>query len=66
MVLYKLDQYYPDYKDEIFEGHDIKNFDVYSHDDKVGSVQNMMVDETGHFRYFIVDTGFWVFGKKVL
>ena len=66
MVLYKLDDYYPDYQDEIFDGHDIKNFDVYADDDKVGSVQNMMVDETGHFRYFIVDTGFWVFGKKVL
>jgi len=27
----------------------------------------MLVDETdGRFRYFIIDTGFWVFGKKVL
>ena len=68
MVLYKLDDYYPNYQKDIFDGYDIKNFDVYAADnDKVGSVKNVMVDETdGRFRYFIVDTGFWVFGKKVL
>ena len=66
MVLYKLDEYYPSYQNEIFDSYDIKNFDVYAQDDKVGSVTNMMVDDEGHFRYFIVDTGFWVFGKKVL
>jgi len=27
--------------------------------------ENMLVDETdGRFRYFIIDTGFWVFGRK--
>jgi len=24
----------------------------------------MLVDEEGHFRYFIVDLGFWIFGKS--
>ncbi len=68
MALYKLDEYYPDYQKDILDGYDIKNFDVYAVDnDKVGSVKNVMVDETdGRFRYFIVDTGFWVFGKNVL
>ncbi|MBD2773989.1 PRC-barrel domain-containing protein [Iningainema tapete] len=66
MALYKLDEYYPNYQNEIFDGYEIKNFDVYAQDDKVGSVTNMMIDDEGHFRYFIVDTGFWVFGKKVL
>lgn len=65
MVLYKLDEYYPDYQSEIFDGYDIKSFDVYAQDD-IGSVKNMMVDDDGNFRYFIVDTGFWVFGKNVL
>lgn len=66
MTLYKLDEYYPDYQNDIFDGYDIKSFDVYARDDKVGSVKNMMVDEDGSFRYFIVDTGFWIFGKNVL
>ncbi|OWY67910.1 photosystem reaction center subunit H [cyanobacterium TDX16] len=66
MTLYKLDEYYPEYQNDIFDGYDIKSFDVYAQDDKVGSVKNMMVDEDGSFRYFIVDTGFWIFGKNVL
>ncbi|WP_315787962.1 PRC-barrel domain-containing protein [Fischerella sp. JS2] len=66
MVLYKLDEYYPNYQNEIFDGYNIKNFDVYAQDNKVGSVTNMMIDDEGYFRYFIVDTGFWVFGKKIL
>jgi uncharacterized protein (TIGR02271 family) len=42
---------------------------VYSktNDEKIGTVNDVLVDEDqGRFRYFIVDTGFWVFGKKVL
>jgi len=67
MALYKLDEYKPNYAQEIFGGHDIKNFDVYADDDRVGSVKNILVDEDdGRFRYFIIDTGFWVFGKNVL
>jgi len=67
MALYKLDEtYYSNYQNDIFDGYDIKKFDVYALDDKVGSVTNVMVDEEGRFRYFIVDTGFWIFGKNVL
>lgn len=66
MVLYKLNEYDPDYKDA-FHGKDILSFDVYGQDDdKVGSVKNVMVDEEDRLRYFIVDTGFWIFGKNIL
>lgn len=66
MSLVKIDEVYPDYT-EYFDGHDIKTFDVYAADDKVGSVKNVLVDEDdGRFRYFIIDTGFWVFGKNIL
>lgn len=67
MALYKIDDFYKDYK-EAFGGYDIKSFDVYAEDnDKVGSVKNVLVDEdSGRFRYFIVDTGFWFTGKQVL
>lgn len=72
MALMKLGDYYPDYRDMTseagFDLGDIKDSDVYAQDgDKVGSVYDVLVDEqTGKFRYYVVDTGFWIFGKKVL
>lgn len=73
MALIKLTDYYADHEKDLFNGRKITNFSVYANDaddndrDKVGSVKDMLVDETnGRFRYFIVDTGFWVFGKNVL
>jgi len=73
MALLKLHDYYPDHTKDLFGGHHITNFSVYANDaddndqDKVGSVKDMLVDEnSGRFRYFIIDTGFWIFGKKVL
>lgn len=79
MALLKLEDFYPDYKDmssgQGFDLGDIKDFTVYAQDenkaqtdqDKVGSVHTVLVDEQdGRFRYYVVDTGFWIFGKKVL
>ncbi|WP_373528518.1 DUF2382 domain-containing protein [Nostoc sp.] len=67
MVLYKLEDFEPSYRDA-FEGHDIKGLGVYTQgtDEKVGTVNDVLVDEEGHFRYLVVDLGFWIFGKKVL
>ena len=44
------------------------DYDVYSDrdDEKVGTVKNIWVDESGRFGYLVVDTGFWIFGKQVL
>lgn len=67
MALVKIADLYPNYVDDIFGGDDIKGFDVYSDtEDQIGSVDNIIVDENGKFRYLVVDTGFWIFGKKVL
>lgn len=68
MPLYKLSDYDADYLNGAFEGKDIKGMDVYAGntDDKVGSVHDVLVDQTGSMRYLVVDTGFWIFGKKVL
>lgn len=67
MALVKLTDFYPNYKQDIFGGDDIKGYDVYAEtNDKVGGVYDVLVDESGRFRYFVIDTGFWVFGKKVL
>ncbi|MGF1539148.1 MAG: DUF2382 domain-containing protein [Pleurocapsa sp.] len=67
MALAKIADLYPDYKEDIFGGEDIKSFSVYDYTkDKIGSVYDIIVDETGRFRYLVIDTGFWIFGKKVL
>lgn len=68
MALQRLEEFYPNYREEIFAGDDIKGFDVYAgdSDEKVGTVYDALVDETGRFRYLVVDTGIWIFGKKVL
>lgn len=67
MALVKIADLYPNYKKDIFDNNDIKNFSVYDYSDqKIGSVHDILVDETGRFRYLVIDTGFWIFGKKVL
>jgi uncharacterized protein (TIGR02271 family) len=67
MVLYKLEDFEPNYRDAL-EGNDLKGLGVYTQgtDEKIGTVSDVLVDEEGHFRYLVVDLGFWIFGKKVL
>ncbi|MGH1392940.1 MAG: DUF2382 domain-containing protein [Trichormus sp.] len=67
MVLYKLEDFDPNYRDTL-QGDDIKGLGVYTerNNEKIGTVNDVLVDEDGHFRYLIVDLGFWIFGKKVL
>jgi uncharacterized protein (TIGR02271 family) len=68
MALVKIHDFYPNYRDEIFGGTDIKGMDIYAGttDEKIGTVYDILLDDTGRFRYLVVDTGFWIFGKKVL
>ncbi|MES1024290.1 DUF2382 domain-containing protein [Gloeocapsa sp. BRSZ] len=67
MALLKISDFDPDYR-EAFDGNDVKGMSVYAQgsDEKIGTVSDVLVDEEGNFRYFIVDLGFWIFGKKVL
>jgi hypothetical protein len=67
VALHKLEDFDPKYQDAV--GRDeIKGLDVYTDkdDEKAGTVKNILVDEAGRFRYLVVDTGFWIFGKQVL
>jgi uncharacterized protein (TIGR02271 family) len=67
MPLSKIGDLYPNYQEDIFDGDDIKSFSVYSdNDQKVGSVNDVLVDENGRFRYLVISTGFLGLGKKVL
>jgi uncharacterized protein (TIGR02271 family) len=66
MPLYKLKDFDPNYS-ESFGGEDVKKLDVYTQgNDKIGNVDEVLVDDEGRFRYLVVDTGAWFFGKKVL
>ncbi|GET41561.1 PRC-barrel domain-containing protein AvaK [Microseira wollei NIES-4236] len=68
MLLYKIEDFNPNYRQEAFDGDDIKGLNVYAGNtnDKIGTIDTLLVDETGRFRYFVLDTGAWIFGKKVL
>ena len=65
MALYKIKDFDPNYRDH-FDGQDVKDLDLYSGDERIGSVNDVLVDEEGSFRYLIVSTGAWIFGKKVM
>jgi uncharacterized protein (TIGR02271 family) len=67
MALYKLQDFDPNYR-ETFQDKDIKGQGVYTEgsNEKVGTVSEILVDDEGHFRYLVIDLGFWIFGKKVL
>lgn len=68
MRLYRLEDLNSNYRQKIFDGADIQRFDVYaaSMEDKIGTVDNLLVDEAGNVRYLVLDTGLGIFGKKVL
>jgi uncharacterized protein (TIGR02271 family) len=65
MPLYRIKDFDPDYRDH-FGNDDVKGLDLYSRDEKIGSVNDVLVDEDGQFRYLVINTGAWIFGKKVL
>jgi uncharacterized protein (TIGR02271 family) len=65
MALHKIKDFDPDYRDH-FDDHDVIGYDLYSGDDKVGAVDDILVDDMGSFRYLVVNTGLWILGKKVL
>lgn len=68
MALYKIESFFPDRQQEKFLDKNIKKYPVYAENTeaRVGFVRDVLVDDEGRFRYFVVETGFWVFGKKVL
>lgn len=65
MALHRIKDFNPDYRDH-FDNQDVVGFSLYSGDEKVGSVDDLLVDDTGRFRYLVINTGAWILGKKVL
>jgi uncharacterized protein (TIGR02271 family) len=64
MALHKIKDFDPDYMERFDE--DIIGLDLYSGNDKVGTVDDILVDDNGSFRYFVIHTGAWILGKKTL
>jgi uncharacterized protein (TIGR02271 family) len=65
MALMKLKDFDPDYRSH-FDDQDVKGLDLYGGNEKIGSVDDVLVDESGKFRYLVINTGIWILGKKVL
>ncbi|MBA2747859.1 MAG: DUF2382 domain-containing protein [Tatlockia sp.] len=66
MPLVKIEDYDPSYRDSLGDS-DLKGMGVYTQaDEKIGTINDILVDEDGQFRYLVVDLGFWIFGKQVL
>lgn len=70
MPLHHLKDYYPNYRETLTDGNQMKSIDSYSvyaqGEDRVGSAKDLLVDDSGRFRYLVIDTGPWIFGKTVL
>ena len=54
-----------DYRDSTWtDGHDLAGYDVEATDGSIGNVDQATNDVSN--AYVVVDTGFWIFGKKRL
>ena len=65
MALHRIKDFDPDYQMH-FDDHDFRGLDLYAGNDKIGSVDDVLVDDEGQLRYLVINTGVWILGKKVL
>jgi PRC-barrel domain len=65
MALYKIEEFDSDYQTR-FAQNDIRVFDLYSKNEKIGSIEDILVDDSGQIRYLVVNIGLWIFGKRTL
>ena len=65
MPLYRISE--TEFRDQVFGDDRITGYSAYIQEhQKIGTVKDILVDEEGHFRYLIIETGFWIFGKQIL
>lgn len=60
MTLLPFKDYYANLPDRIdtWEAADLKSFALYTNgNQKIGTIRDVLVDDTGHFRYLVVDAG---------
>lgn len=66
MALHKIKDFDPDYRKHFPEQQHILEYDLYAGSEKVGSIKDLLVDDSGKFRYLVIHTGGWFVGKNVL
>ncbi|BBD69514.1 hypothetical protein NIES4072_31530 [Nostoc commune NIES-4072] len=65
MSVHKIEDFDANYHQQDSQEH-LQGFDLYSKDDLIGSADDLLVDDDGYIRYLVINTGIWIFGKKVL
>lgn len=65
MALQRIKDFDPDYRSR-FDPHAIVGYRLYSGEHEIGFVDDLVVDESGRFRYLVVNPNTWILGKKVL
>jgi uncharacterized protein (TIGR02271 family) len=65
MALHKIKDFDPEYRTH-FEDQDLIGYHAYAGPEKIGSVDDLLVDDEGKIRYLVINTGFWIMGKQVL
>jgi stress response protein YsnF len=65
MSLHKIEDFDANYHQQNSQEH-IRGFDLYAEDEKIGSADDILVDDDGRIRYLVIKTGIWMFGTKVL
>ncbi|HCF27357.1 MAG TPA: photosystem reaction center subunit H [Cyanobacteria bacterium UBA11049] len=66
MPLHKIADFDPNYK-ETFGGEDVVGLNLYTEGEReIGTVVDVLVDDEGHFRYLVINTGVDTAGKQIL
>ena len=65
MTLHKIKDFNTDYKQH-FNNNEIIGIGLYSGNEKIGTIDDVLVTDEGKFRYFVIEIGGWISGKKVL
>ncbi len=66
MELFRVSEFNPDYR-QTFEDADIMHFEVWTADrERVGKVQDILMDDIGQLYYIVADIGSWLNRKLVL
>lgn len=65
MALHRINDFDPGYRRRLGT-QAIVGYKLYSGERKIGLVNDLVVDESGQFRYLVINPSAWIFGKRVL
>ncbi len=65
MALYRINDFDPDYRRRLGT-QAIMGYQLCTDDRNLGSVDDLLVDASGQYRYLVIHPGGWLFGKQVL